>query len=186
MKRLVLIAFLWGCAHQHQAQASAEAEVRAAQTATTEEHTQTHAQLDVHETRVEEPTRVTTTVEEFVPVVDARPQLPAGETAAAAPFRTSVAPAGPATGQLVKRTVRVEERGGSRAELDQHAHADSAAEAKGASTAALAVKVVKKAKEDDKTSWGPPWWAWVLGGAGVAVAAGVAWWLHRVRRNLPL
>lgn len=77
---------------------------------------------------------------------------------------------------VVERTgQRDEHRGGSVDEKQVNGNAEKHAEAKGASSAALAATDDKKLEEKTTTRWGPPWWVWALLAAGVAGAAWAAW-----------
>lgn len=171
---------LWliACTHSRVERHEASAELHETVQATTDQR--------VDETVQRGPETITTTVEEFAYAPQdglaaahesgLAPDEPAGPPGAAHPQPVprgareiaGGSGGGPLAGEiLVKRTVTVDQRGTVTETI--------AAEAKGASTAALAVKVKDKGSVADSTRWGPPWWVYALVGVALAGAGYVAW-----------
>ena len=173
------ILALAGCSHQRQEERHAEASTTATSQTSVGAHEEQHEQLDEHDVRDEAPVhRESASTDEQLGVVVEAPD--GGVYVARVPKDRPLAlPSGSkVTGSVpLERSSQnqIEDVGSVHTGKDLTAHKDSAAEAKGASSAALAAKSDEDLKIRTETSLGPPWWGWALGGAGVVVASVAVW-----------
>lgn len=169
MRLALLSLLLVACAHSHSEEARSEAHSDVTSQAT--------QQVETTTTRSEGPERVVTTTEEYGAPQEAATETPAGGLPAvqAAQRRSgqegAAAGGAPATPVLIRRVVRVEERG----QVTQQ----TVVNAQAASQTHAAAETHAEAKESSKTSWWPPWWLYV-------VAAGIAYTAWRLRKAWPV
>lgn len=181
-KLAIWLLLTWGfcgCVHSKVAQHDFAAEVKAIASEQHDNTEQSHAAAEAKETVTKAPTEVKSSSErEQLGVVlqDAKGGITIARVPKDKPLR--LAPGAHVVGTVpLDRTTseRDAKTGAVKDEKELKATTERAAEAKGASTSAVAAKVKADDKVTTSMNWWPPWWAVALLVGGLA-GAGVAVW----------